>query len=241
MRITAFNSSPRASGGNTYIMVEEFLGGAKEAGADVKHVLLAEKNIKHCLGCFACWLKTQGKCVIKDDMEVLLNEFIDSDIVVFATPLYVDNVTAIMKGFMDRIIPIVEPRIEEDEQGESRHPLRFGKSPKIVVISNCGFPGQKNFQVLKLLFKRIARNMSSEVMAQIYRDEGELLRRHPLILKPLIWNYKRLLRKAGKEIVVNSKVSDETISQLGKPLIAEKDYIKGANQAFEKLLSETKT
>ncbi|RKX91613.1 MAG: flavodoxin family protein [Spirochaetes bacterium] len=240
MKITAFNGSPRGKKGNTHIMVEEFLNGAKEAGADVENIFLVEKEINHCLGCFNCWVKTPGKCVIKDDIEELLPKFIHSDIVIFATPVYVDNVTGIMKNFMDRLIPLVDPHFEKDEGGECRHLKKFKKYPKIIVISNCGFPEQTHFQVLKLLFKRIARNMNSEVIAEIYRSGGEILKDPPLILKPFIWKYKKLLRKTGREIVENLRLSEKTISQLEKPIISDEQYIKGANKRWDELLLKSK-
>ena len=239
MKITAFNGSPRGENGNTHIMVEEFLNGAKEGGAEIENIFLVKKEIKRCLGCFKCWTTTPGKCIIKDDMAELLSKFISSDIVVFATPLYVDNVTGIMKNFMDRLVPLADPHFEKDKGGECRHLKRFEKSPaRIVVISNCGFHEQSHFQVLKLLFKRIARNMGAEVIAGIYRGGGELLRDPPLILKPLIWKYKRLLRKAGREVAGNLKLSEEAVSQLSEPIISDDQYIKGANEHWDKLLSQ---
>jgi len=241
MKITVFNGSPRGKNGNTHVMVEEFLNGAKEAGADVENIFLVEKEIKPCLGCFNCWIKTPGKCVIKDDMEELLSKSTHSDIVVFATPVYVDNVTGIMKNFLDRHIPLLDPHFEKDEKGECRQSMRYEKSPKIVVISNCGSPEQSHFQVLKLLFKRITRSIHSEVIAEIYRGGGEILREHPLILKPFVWKYKRLLRKAGQEVVKNLRLSKETISQLEKPIISDEQYIKGGNKRWDELLSKTKT
>ncbi|ODS42379.1 MAG: iron-sulfur protein [Candidatus Altiarchaeales archaeon IMC4] len=237
MKITAFNGSPRGKNGNTHVMVEEFLKGANDAGADVENVFLAEKEIKPCKGCFGCWVKTPGKCVIKDDMEGSLSKFMSSDIVVFATPLYADNVTGIMKNFIDRRIPILDPHLEKDEKGECRHPSRYEKSPKIVVISNCGFPEQNHFEVLKLLFRRIARNTHSEVIAEIYRGGGEILKEHPLIIKPFVWKYKKLLRKAGREIVETLKLTEETMSQLEKPIISKEQYINGANNRWDGLLS----
>ena len=239
MKITAFNGSPRGNNGNTHIMVEEFLSGAKEGGAEVENIFLAKKEIKHCLGCFKCWTKTPGKCIIKDDMEELMSKFISADIVVFATPLYVDNVTGIMKNFMDRLVPLADPHFEKDKDGECQHLKRFEKGPAgIVAISNCGFPEQSHFQVLKLLFKRIARNMGAEFIAGIYRGGGELLRDPPLILKPLVWKYKRLLRKAGREVVENLKLSGKTSAQLDEPIIPDDQYIKGANDNWNKLLSQ---
>ena len=174
VKITIFNGSPRAENGNTHVMVEAFMKGAIQAGAEVENVFLSKKEINHCRGCFSCWLKTPGKCVINDDMAELLEKFVKSDVVVFATPLYVDNVTGIMKNFMDRIIPAGDPHFEKDRGGECVHVIRSEKIPKLVVISNSGFPEQSHFQVLKLLFKRIARNMRTEVIGEIYRGGGAI-------------------------------------------------------------------
>ncbi|MCD6385444.1 flavodoxin family protein [Candidatus Sumerlaeota bacterium] len=241
MRITVFNGSPRAEKGNTNIMVQDFLAGAKDAGAEVENIFLAGKNIKPCLGEFECWIKTPGECIIKDDMEELLPKFISSDIVVFATPVYVDNVTGIMKNFMDRLLPIIDPHFEKDENGEYRHTPRYKKTPKIVVVSNCGFPEQSHFQVLRLLFRRVARNIHSEVIGEIYRGEGELLRHPPQVLKHVIQEYKHLLRKAGREVVEDLRLSEKTRLQLEEPLISYDKYIFGANKHWDSKLGKLKS
>ena len=238
MKIITFNGSPRGKRGNTCIMVEEFLKGAQESGAQVEQVLLSEKKIGHCLGCFNCWLKTPGECVIKDDMTLLLEQLLVADVVVFATPLYVDNVTGLMKNFMDRILPLGEPYLVKDEKGECRHPARYGKTPKFAVISNCGFPEQSQFQVLHLLFKRIARNMHTKVIAEIYRGEGELLKLSNPRLKTLIDKYKELLRTAGREVVEQSKLSEETIKKLQKPIFPYDRYITSTNEFFDEILKK---
>lgn len=236
MKITAFNGSPRAEKGNTHIMVEAFLEGAKEAGAETENIFLVRKRIGHCLGCFTCWTKTPGKCVIKDDMQELIDRVVVSNIVVFATPLYVDNVTGIMKNFFDRLIPIADPHFEKDGFGEYRHIMRHPAPPKLVAISNCGFPEQSHFQVLKLLFRRMARNLHSEVIAEIYRGGGELLKADNILLKPVLWNYKRLLKRAGIEVVKDGRLSAGTTSGLERPLIPGDTYIKKANGYWDKCL-----
>jgi multimeric flavodoxin WrbA len=239
MKITAFNGSPRAELGNTHIMIEEFLKGVRKAGAEIENIFLAKKEISHCRGCFACWGKTPGKCIIADDMEELLKKFITSDIVVFATPVYVDAVTGIMKQFMDRLIPLIDPHMEQDKYGESVHRKRFEKYPKIVVISNCGYPEQTHFQVFPLLFRRIARNMHSEVIAEIYRGAGELLTVNHPFLEPILSEYKKVLQRAGEEVVETLALSKETAKELEKPLISHNQYRERVNRAFDEALSKS--
>ncbi len=238
MKITVFNGSPRAEKGNTHIMVEEFSRGAKEAGADIENVFLIKKDIRHCRGCFSCWAKTPGRCILADDMEELLQKFITSDIVVFATPVYVDNVTGAMKIFMDRLIPLIDPHMERDGKGETRHRKRFQKYPKIVVISNCGYPEQTHFQVLTLLFERIARNLHSEVIAKIYRGAGGLLSSEHPQLRPVVSNYRELLQKAGKEVAETLELSPRTASQLEMPLISFDGYVEEVNREFDEILED---
>jgi len=239
MKITVFSGSHKGREGNTLIMVEEFLKGAEEAGAETENIILAEKNIMYCKGKFECWLKTPGKCTIHDDMDDLLLRFMASDVAVFACPVYFDNVPAILKNFIDRLSPALLPHFEEDELGEYRHAKRYEKYPKIVVISNAGLPGQKNFEVESLFFRRFARTFHTELIAEIYRGEGEIFRgKNNIMLKPLLGKYKKLLRSAGREIVETQTLSEKTIKELEKPIVPPSLYIKFGNEEWDRLFEE---
>lgn len=240
MRITIFNGSPHKAQGNTHIMVEAFTTGAREAGAEVEHIFLADKEIKPCTGCLDCWLQTPGSCSYRDAMDELLPKIVASDVVGFATPLYVDNVSGIMKNFMDRMIPIVDPHMEPDEQGETRH-VRIHEKPRYVLaISNCGFPEQSHFEVLRVLFRRVARNMDCRLLAEIYRGGGPLLSAADPNLLPFVEQYKVLLHKAGKEAVTNLGLSHDTVERLEQPLLPITDYPQvyrqRTNQRFDQRL-----
>jgi len=241
MNILIFNGSPRGRNSNTFVIAEAFSEGAVSAGAKAEQVLLVEKKIHHCRGCLHCWTRTPGQCAIKDDMAGLLAKFDGVDLVIYATPLYVDNVSGLMKNFMDRQIPMADPHFAPDLSGECRHAFRkSGKMPKLGVISNCGFPEQSHFQTLRLLFRRVARNMGSELAVEIYRAEGELMKNTSLLLKPVLWNYKRLLAKAGAEVVKTGGLSKETAEALEKPLISRETYIRNADKHWDESLEKLK-
>ena len=233
MRVTVFNGSPKGKRSSTNVMVEEFLKDIKGSFDELENIMLARKKIKNCTGCFTCWTRTPGKCIIEDDMEELLSKFISSDYVVFASPLYFDNVTGIMKNFFDRLIPLMDPRIDEDSKGESVHRKRFHKYPKIIAISNCGFAEQSHFQVISLLYKRMARNMHTEVVAEIYSGEGPLLTNNSESLRSHLESYRELLRMAGAEFVENSEISEDTMIELNRPIIPRDMYIADANRSWQ--------
>lgn len=238
MKITAFNASPWGLEGHTHILVQQFLEGAVTAGAKARNIQLLQEKIRPCNRCSACFYKTPGKCVIKDDMSNLIDKFMASDVVILATPLYIDNVTALMKLFIDRLIPILEPHYEKDPDGQYRRGKRFKKYPRFVAVSTCALPEQTNFQVLRLFFRRMARTFHTELAAEIYRAGAGLLMlgKEDLRFKTVVNQYKSLLRQAGKEFVETGKIAGPTARKLEEPIIDADDYTEYANKQWDRIL-----
>ena len=92
MKILAFNGSPRKEHGMTDSLLNLFLESAKAAGAEVTKHYITDLDIKGCTGCFNCWWGTPGKCVQRDDMDWIIPAILDTDILVYATPVYHDNI-----------------------------------------------------------------------------------------------------------------------------------------------------
>lgn len=232
MKIIAINGSPKGKKSQTYVMVEEFLKGTRECGWTDRHILLSEMDIHHCMGCFHCW-KTKGNCIFDDDMKNLRT--LESDILILATPLYLDNVSGLLKNFLDRFVAGANPLMVKDVNNKSVHVVRDMPRPKLVAISNRGFPEQTHFDVLKLFFRRMARNWGSELIGEIYRGEGPFLTRKDHELKSIIDEYKLLLRTAGREIAENFSLSEETKSKLEEPLIPYDDYLQKHSAIFSEV------
>lgn len=103
MKILVITTSPR-KGGNSDSLAAEFARGAQEAGNEVEIVSLTEKEINFCRGCLACQ-KTQ-RCVMRDDADTIRKKMLDTDVIVWATPVYYYNVSGQMKTMMDRANPL---------------------------------------------------------------------------------------------------------------------------------------
>ncbi len=99
MKIVILQGSPNIHG-STHELVEAFTKGAKEKGHTIQRFDVSRMNIHPCIGCIQCGY--DGPCVQKDDNEQIRNAIMDSDMVVFATPLYYYGMSAQLKTTIDR-------------------------------------------------------------------------------------------------------------------------------------------
>ena len=106
MKILGLSFSPHKNG-NTVILLEEALKGARQEGAEVELYSVAHKNIKPCEGCRAC--SKTGMCCIKDDMQALYDKLLAADGIIFGTPVYFYSMTAQAKTVIDRTIALNRP------------------------------------------------------------------------------------------------------------------------------------
>ncbi|MDR0778041.1 MAG: flavodoxin family protein [Methanomassiliicoccaceae archaeon] len=103
MKVTIFNGSPRKNG-NTAAMTSSLKEKIITNGGAVKEHFLYHMNIKGCMNCDVCHSSAGLKeCAIKDDAIPLLKEFVSSDIIILATPIYMWHMTASMNAFIERL------------------------------------------------------------------------------------------------------------------------------------------
>src|SRR4030066_1003772 len=77
---------------------------------DVELVKLRELDIASCAGCFGCWTRTPGECVVRDSAHDVPRSYVGSDIVVYATPVTFGGDSCHLKNMLDRFIPVLDPR-----------------------------------------------------------------------------------------------------------------------------------
>lgn len=62
---------------------------------------LTDYHLSNCIGCYHCAKNNQ--CNLNDDMEFLKEKIMHADIIILATPVYMNNVSGIMKTLLDRL------------------------------------------------------------------------------------------------------------------------------------------
>jgi len=235
MKVLAFNCSPRMDKGNTAMILTPFLEGMREAGAEVELLYTKKLKINPCQGNFICWSKTPGKCFQKDDMQMLYSKLRESDIWVFATPVYVDGVAGPMKNLMDRLIPLIQPFFEMRDD-HCRHPLREGtKHGKVVLISNCGFWEMDNFNPLLVHMKAACKNMNREFAGALLRPHGPALR-GMMERKAPVDDIFEAAKEAGRQLVRDGEMSVKTLDIVSRKLMSLDVYVQKINQYNQETL-----
>jgi len=217
MKVLAINSSLRKGGqSRTEMMLNHLVEGMREAGAEVDMVHLRQKKIRHCIGCFTCMTKTPGKCVHKDDMtNELFPKWLESDLVVYATPLFHHTVNAPMKTFLERTFPICEPFLKQYDSGRWGHPFRH-KPPPAVVLSVCGFLDESAFEALSHYVKFLFYGENAKLVAEIYRPASQIIIQRPF--KDMLNDILDATRQAGRELAESMAISAETMARIKQPI-----------------------
>jgi multimeric flavodoxin WrbA len=236
MNVLAINGSPHGGKGNTALILDPFLEGLRDAGADVELVCTRDLDINPCLGCFGCWIKTPGQCVQKDDMAGLLHQLREADMWVFASPLYFDGPSGSLKNLMDRMTAFLRLPAEV-RSGRSRHLVEDEvKGGKVVLVSNCGLWEIGNFEPLVAQVKGFCRHVDREFVGALLRPHGQTLRDILRRGEP-VDDVLEAAREAGRQLAREGRVSKETLDIVGSELVSLEEYLKSMNQKAQGLES----
>lgn len=208
-----------------------FIDGLRSAGADVLEVCVSDLSIKPCLGCFSCWLRTPGRCIHRDAMDNVLGEMC-RELLVLATPVYVDGMTGPLKTMLDRIIPLAEPWIEIRDD-HCRHPHRE-PSPgirRIALLSVSGFYELDNFDPLVCHVKAVAKNLARQYSGSLLRPYAGAL---PFLKASGIDvdDVYLALRQAGEHLVIEGTIPRHIEDRVSRHLLTRDQYVEGLNKTF---------
>ena len=224
MKVLVINGSPRGDAGNTIHITNAFLKGMSMIRKDdeVERVNLIDKNIGFCRGCFYCWNNMEGRCSQHDDMDELREKFKNADLVIWSTPVHTFGMSALMKNFLDRLLPLHLGTMEERDDGGDQHIARYNKTAKQhVLIATCGFYSYtNNVEAIEKHFEIMHKGRLETIIC----CEGALFHiQHPDIIRRAN-QYLNVARRAGKEYAFSGHISEESKEQLRKRFYARTEY-----------------
>ncbi len=224
MRILVINGSPKRENSDTLHITRAFLDGLNEASQNEVHTIHAvDQHIEYCTGCFSC-MRNGGACIHRDDMRRILEEILDSDLLIWSYPLYCYGMPAPMKALLDRTLPLssmamhkVGDRYEHVGQADFSH-LRY------VMICGCGFPNSKhNFEPAEAQFKLCFPNDHTIITV----PESPMFNapEAQIVTAPRLGKIK----EAGKQFAESFVIRDELMQEITSPMIPEDQYAQIVN------------
>ena len=174
MKILGIDGSPRKNG-NTEKLVKTILQGAEANGAETRHYKVAMMNISPCPGCMDC--RESGICIHEDDMTPLYDEIQSSEAIVIGSPVYMWQVNAQTKTFLDRLVLFVKPDFSSRLNG-----------PKGLVLAfTQGNPDPHAFKTyfdyLEKLFSFLHYDFRETIVAAGTRQENDILQQTDVLEK----------------------------------------------------------
>jgi len=223
MNILVLNGSPKAKS-DTMRLTRAFLEGlTAEIPADVTIVDVIQKNIRPCTGCFGCWARGDGKCVINDDQNDILAAYVKADVILWSFPLYCYGMPGHLKSVLDRTIPLVQLKMVEVDGRVQHVPLVDFSKKRTLIISGAGFPDwEGNFEGLRMQCKTCFGDPT-----MVFVPETPLLNipEAAPLADPLLEKF----RHAGREYAHGRTLSPETIASLETPMMPREDYLRNVN------------
>lgn len=164
MKVLILNGNPESALNTLGDYLNRLAERMRESSFEVRIVPIVELKINYCIGCFNCWLKTPGRCVFHDDMELILREILKSDLVIFAAPLSLGFLPGLLKKTLDRAIPLLLPYIGIYKK-EFHHYLRYPKMPLLgVLVEKEAITDQEDLDITYGIMKRFSLNMRSKLV-----------------------------------------------------------------------------
>ena len=169
MKVLGIMGSPRV-GGNSDILLDEALAGAKVAGAEVEKIILDKKKISGCKDCKKC--NKMGVCAIKDDMVEIQKKILEAYAIIHSVPVYFWSMTSQMKAYLDRWCVFFD---EEWRWQKVYYPKMRGK--RIGLITVCGDPDVNTADPIVHSFKSTAEMTKMNWLGTIMTsasDKGDI-------------------------------------------------------------------
>jgi multimeric flavodoxin WrbA len=168
MHITVLNGNPEPSSFDACL--RQLTIELESKGHAVIQLDLRELDLRYCIGCFGCWVKTPGVCSTEDESSEICRAVIHSDFTLWAAPLRMGFPSALLKMAMDKSIPLIHPYFAVD-RGEAHHRPRYDHYPRLGLLLDPEHDTDANdLDIIASLFSRVAINMKSRLEFAVTTD-----------------------------------------------------------------------
>lgn len=151
-------------------MSDKHIPGMPEENDDIKYIDLSSLKIANCMGCFGCWTKTPGKCVIRDDATKVYPYIAKSNKVLYVSRIKYGGYDSVMKTMLERAIPVQQAFIRI-HNGETHHVQRAVALKEATIIA-YGDISDEEKDIFRKLISRNANNVSFESYKIIFTTEA---------------------------------------------------------------------
>lgn len=139
---------------------------------DLEPFQLNSMDIKYCTGCFGCWIQTPGICVIPDAGQEIAKAIIQSNLVIFLTPVTFGGYSSELKKALDRTICILSPFFKK-VGGEIHHRPRYEQYPRLMGVGLLPHKNVESERVFTTLVERNAINWHAPAhVSKVLHDSG---------------------------------------------------------------------
>lgn len=139
---------------------------------DIKVIDLSSLKISNCVGCFGCWVKTPGRCVIRDDAVKVYPCIAKSDRVLYVSRVRYGGYDTVMKTMLERAIPVQKAFIRLLD-GETHHVQRAVALKQATIVA-YGCEDKEEQQVFQRLVARNAKNMNFKSYKVLFVEESQI-------------------------------------------------------------------
>ncbi len=163
MKITILNGNPDTKNQDFDNYLKDLSKLLEKNNHNSNTLILREMNIKYCTGCFDCWIKKPGDCSFSDDSNTVRQEYIKSDLVLFASPIIMGFTSALLKKANDKLVPLLLYHIEF-VQDELHHIGRYKSYPRIsLLLEREKDTDDEDINIISDIYSRDAINMKTSL------------------------------------------------------------------------------
>jgi len=148
---------------------KELITHLEKTGSEVSTIILCERQIAHCIGCFNCWVRTPGICKSSGEGEHIAKWVIQSDLAIFLTPLTFGGYSSELKKAIDHLICLISPFFLK-LNGETHHQKRYTKYPNILGVAVAKKKATDSAEIFSRLLERNAINLHAPAHCAVVID-----------------------------------------------------------------------